>query len=332
MVSVEQQRRRARVDPGYSLALLSGALWGVGVVVWGIALTMAPYAGASRWVVAPLVAGTLSEGLRGVWQVGLIAVRREWHEFSPLFHGGAGTLDTVLATLIGGPFSASCMYLSIAFAGVAYSATITAASPVFAALVGWIFLKDRLTAVSWGGIILTVAGAVTVSYRPPAQASPHFYLGVAFALLAALGWAFEGLFSKRALRHVGVGAFSAVRQVGSFVVMAVALLPVVGGVGFFLGALGHPSTLVLFASAAAGSLAYLFYFVSVHRIGPGRALPLNLTNVMWAAVLGVLVVGETFSWQLAAGALLVIAGAFLVVRGEHGLKPADDVAELAQMR
>jgi drug/metabolite transporter (DMT)-like permease len=317
MIPAQPTNRRTFARSGYGIALSSGVAWGVSNVINGLALGLAPFAGASRWLVAPLVAAALYDGLRAVWQLVWVAGTRRWSDLAPLIRWRRGTWDALGAALAGGPLATSCFFLSITFAGVSYGVAVSATAPMFGALWGVLFLKDRLSRLGLAGLLLTVAGAVIVSYRPPEGASRHFYLGVLFALITALGWSFEGLFAKRAMRHLSPMAVNTMRQVGSFLAFVVVLLPAVGGLGLLAGAFREPSVLVLLAAAAIGSGGYLLYFTAVQRIGPGRAMPLNLTYVFWTAILGVLLLGEPPTWQMAAGAVAVVAGASLVVRGER---------------
>jgi drug/metabolite transporter (DMT)-like permease len=279
--------------------------------------------------VAPPVAAALYDGLRAAWQLAFVAVTRRWRDLAPLLRWRPGSWDALGAAIAGGPLATSCFFLSIAFAGVAYGVAVSATVPVFGALWGVLFLKDRLSRLGWAGVFTTVAGAVIVAYRPPQDAPRHFYLGVLFALLTALGWSFEGLFAKRAMRHLSPAAVNTARQAGSFAVFAAVLLPAVGGLRLLGEAVAEPSALVLVAAAAAGSGGYLLFFTAVHRIGPGRAMPLNLTYVLWTAVLGSIFLGEPVTWQMVAGALAVVGGASLVVRGERRYAWVDGVVAVS---
>jgi len=332
MCAAPPSDRSAFARSGYGIALTSGVMWGVSNVINGVALAMAPFAGSSRWLVAPLVAAALYDGLRGFWQLVMVAGMRRWRDLVPVLRWRPGTADALASALAGGPLATGCFFLSIAFAGVTYGVAVSATVPVFGALWGILFLKDRLCRLGWAGLLLVVAGAVVVSYRAPEGAPPHFYLGVFFGVLTALGWSFEGLFAKRAMRHLTPTAVNTTRQVGSFLAFVCVLLPAVGGLDLLGTAFTRPSALVVLGAAAAGSAGYLLYFTSVDRIGPGRAMPLNLTYVLWTAVLGLALLNEPFTWQLGVGALAVVGGAWLVVRGERGARAADDVARLSEMR
>lgn len=312
---------------GYGIALASGVAWGASNLINGLALTMAPFADASQWLLAPLVAAALYDGLRGFWQLLQIAVTRRWSDLAPVLRGRRGTLAAVAAAVAGGPLATGCFFLSIAFAGVTYGVAISSVSPALGALLARVFLHDRLSGRGWAGLGCIVAGAVVVTYAPPDADARHFYLGVGFALLTALGWSLEALFAKRAMAHVSAAAVNAVRQLGSFVVFVTVLLPALGGLSFFVTAATSSTVLVLLAAALVGSAGYLLYFVSVDRIGPGRAMPVNLTYVLWTAILGLLVLHEPFTWRLVIGAVGIVVGGWIMVGYEQ--TPRAAAADLA---
>ncbi len=314
MTSALAARRRKAASSGYGVALLSGAGWGVSNIVNGLALAMAPFALSARWLLAPLVAATLYEGLRAVWQVAYVGATRRWRDLSPVVRCRRGSLYAAAAALAGGPWATGFFFLSIALAGVTYGVTISATAPAFGALWGAVFLRDRIGPRGWAGVLLSVAGAAVVAYHPPEGAPPHFYLGVLCAVLTALGWSFEALCAQRAMGHLTPTAVATVRQVLSFVVLAAVLVPLLGGAGLFVEAVASPSALVLFAAALAGAASYQLYFVAVHLVGLARAMPLNLTYVLWTALLGVVFLSEPPTWQLGVGAVAIVAGASLVVR------------------
>ena len=59
---------------------------------------------------------------------------------------------------------------------------------------GLVFLKEHVSLRAWGGLALCVIGAIAIGYTPPEGAGGGlFYLGIAFAFLAAFGWAAEGV-------------------------------------------------------------------------------------------------------------------------------------------
>ena len=171
---------------GFAWAVLSGVFWGADGVVLGAALAMAPFVRAAA-LIAPLAVAALHDGLASAWMLA--------------YNGATGRLGLLprsllsrhglvlcAAAVIGGPVAMSGYLFGIKYAGPAYTLALSATYPAIGAVLSRIFLHETVTRRGWAGIALTVAGAVVVTYTPPAADAPLFYLGVALAAVATLGW------------------------------------------------------------------------------------------------------------------------------------------------
>lgn len=319
-----------RLSPGHLLALFSGLAWGASNLINTVALQRPPFGGASAWLVAPLAAAAVYECMRAVWQLAYIAAARDWAEVRSVLRLKRSTWFAIVCAVVGGPFATGCFFLSIAFAGVTYGVAVSSISPAFGALVGAVLLKERLRAIAWLGIFVSIAGAVIAGYQPPDDAPRHFYLGVLFAILCAIGWAFEAYFAKRAMENLSAASVNLVRQVVSGLLLTAVVVPVLGGSSLLGQAVASSTFLVLAAAGLAGMLGYLLYFMAVKVIGPGLSMALNLTYVPWTAILAVLLLGEPPTWQLGVGVAVVLAGALLVMGGDAGARDRGEVQAPAE--
>jgi len=298
---------------GYAYGIGSGVAWGLSGVVIGIAVGKYPFAAAPSLLAAPLAAAALTDGLRTCWQVGQLAATHRLRGLPAALrtrHAGFA----MLAALAGGPLATSCYFVALVYSGITYAYALSAMAPALGALLAAAFLRERLPARAWSGMLLIIAGTVVVSFRPPEDASPHFYLGLLFALGAAVGWAFEGLFAAKAMERLDAAVANLVRQALSLAVFLALLLPLVpGAYGVFVRAFDSLSLIIFVAGTAVSAGGYLLYFTALGKIGPGRAMPINLTYVLWAALFSLLLTGTKPSWQLLFGAAAVVAGTPLVV-------------------
>jgi drug/metabolite transporter (DMT)-like permease len=86
-------------------------------------------------------------------------------------------------------------------------------------------------------------------------------------------------------------------------------------------ALASVVTLAVVCTAAA----FLLFAALIDEVGPVRATVITYVNPAVAAVLGVLVLGETFTVGMAAGFVLVILGSTLATRPARATgQPAAD--------
>jgi drug/metabolite transporter (DMT)-like permease len=298
---------------GLAWALLSGVCWGADGVVLGVALTMAPFIGAAA-LVAPLAAAALHDVLATGWMVTFNAATGR---LRLLPRGLASRQGLVLcaAAVVGGPIAMSGYLFGIKYAGAAYALALSATYPAVGAVLSRIFLREHVTRRGWLGIAVTVTGAVVATYTPPAGAMPHFYLGIALAVVATLGWGVEGVLAIHAMKVIEPVVAGTLRMATSAVVYLVVVLPLVGGLTVVTSAVGSASFWLVLGAAAAGAASYLTYYAANHLVGASRAMPINSLYAVWAIVFSVVLTGLHPTVQLVAGVLVTFSGAVLVVSG-----------------
>jgi drug/metabolite transporter (DMT)-like permease len=71
---------------------------------------------------------------------------------------------------------------------------------------------------------------------------------------------------------------------------------------------------VLTLSAVCTSLAFLIFFALIEQVGPVRATVITYVNPAVAALLGVTVLSESFTFGMAIGFVLILAGSVLATR------------------
>jgi DME family drug/metabolite transporter len=137
--------------------------------------------------------------------------------------------------------------------------------------------------------------------------------GELIALLSALLWAIASVLMAIEARRLHVLPLNLIRCVVSATFFWV-LLPFSGG----LDALAHipPSAWVWMVVSVLGLLVVgdTLYFRAMDLAGVSWALPVANISPLWAVLLAALVLGEPLTWNLVAGALLVVAGIILVGR------------------
>lgn len=135
--------------------------------------------------------------------------------------------------------------------------------PVWAALLGWLFFRERLSGRQWLAVALTACGVLLLTWRS-LDAYRQAPLGVALALLAAVGWAGGTMIIKRSGVAVPATVLSGWQ-------LLVASIPV-SGCALVLGegAWSWPSPAVMLA------IAYI------------TVVPMGVGNVVWFAIVGLL--------------------------------------------
>ncbi|MEM4297507.1 MAG: GRP family sugar transporter, partial [Nitrososphaerota archaeon] len=76
------------------------------------------------------------------------------------------------------------------------------------------------------------------------------------------------------------------------------------------------------------SIAYLFYFSSIHHIGVSRATPITSSRPLITAVLAVVLLREVMTLSLGLGTMFIVVGVALVTLRNQGYKINLGVGEL----
>jgi drug/metabolite transporter (DMT)-like permease len=266
-----------------------GAVWGAAFLLMRVA---APAFGpvaliAVRVVVAAVVLASL-QALRG-GLTGLTA--RAW----PMLVVGA--LNTAV------PFTLFAYAALSLPAGL--SSTINASVPLFGAIIGWIWLRDRPTPVRLAGLGVGFTGVLVLAW--PRLTSGGDWRAVLAALTATSLYGLGAHVTPRWLKGVSALEISAGSQLASaalLVPLAVWQWPSAAP-----GALAWGSAIVL--GLACTALAYILYFRLLARVGPTTAMTVTYLIPVFGVTWGALLLGERLSSTSIAGGLLVLAGVAL---------------------
>ena len=76
----------------------------------------------------------------------------------------------------------------------------------------------------------------------------------------------------------------------------------------------RPVTFLVLSGVATG-LSWLCYFRALQLAPASLVAPIDKLSVVFAIVLGVVVLGEPLTWRVAAGGALIVAGALVIATG-----------------
>ncbi len=197
---------------------------------------------------------------------------------------------------------------SVSGVGVALGTLVAVGSePVFAGLLGWVFLRHRPTAGWLAATGIAVAGLVL-------RSEGQFGGGDPVGLLLALGAGLcSASYTVAAKHQLDRGAPALELSAASFALGGLLLAPLL--LGQPLGWVASPggAALVLYLGVATMAIANVVLARGIHGLPPGPAATLMLTDPVVATLLGVVVLGEALSPVAAVGVGLVLAG--LVLQG-----------------
>lgn len=225
------------------------------------------------------------------------------------------------ALTVMGLFNSGLPFLLIAWATLSITAGLAsimnAMTPVFTALIGALWLGDRLDGRRSLGLLLGLAGVALLAadkadFRPGGSG-----WAIVAMLLATACYGFAANHTRRYLQ--GVPAL--VNATGTQLVSALVLLPPalwswperMPGLGPWL------ATLVL--GVACSALAYLLFFRLIARVGASRAVTVTFLVPVFGTLWGALFLDEPVTASMLAGGAVVLLGTGLatgVIGGRPG--------------
>lgn len=264
------------------------ALWGasflfmrMGASEFGpVALSAVRVAGATLFLLPLLL-------LRSQWP----ALRSHWR---PIFV--VGVLNSALPFLC---FSYAALSIS---AGL--SSIFNAATPLFGALIAWLWLNDRLTPSRVLGLAIGFAGVLWLAWDKASFKPGGSGWAIVACLAGTLCYGIAASFTKKRLTGVAPLAVATGSQLAAALVLA---LP---------AALWWPAALpsqtawlaaALLALACTG-VAYVLFFRLIANVGPANAIAVTFLIPVFAVLWGWMFLGEGISAAMVLGCAVILVG------------------------
>ncbi|WCT72535.1 DMT family transporter [Sphingomonas naphthae] len=208
-----------------------------------------------------------------------------------------------------GIISISLTFQSLILLPLADATTIGFTSPIFATILSWLVLREPVGRHRWLAVILGFIG-VAIVMRPGATSHAVPLLGVAVALMAALGQASVTI----TLRQIG-GTEHVAAIVFWFFISSI----VVAGLFMPFFASWHtPATYLLLAGAGVcGGLMQLALTASLQSAPVSVIAPFDYLQIVGATIFGWLVLGSPPTINTLGGAALIAGSGLYTAWREH---------------
>ena len=273
--------------------------------------------------------------LAALWGASFLFMRMGASEFGPLplawvrVTGAALVLLPMLA-LKGEVAALRTHWRTIAFVGITNSvipfvlfayalltitgslaAVFNAATPLFGAVIAWVWLKNRLDTPRSAGLVIGFAGVFWLvwdkaSFKGDVD-SINATLAVGASLLAALSYGFSANFTKKHASHIPSMAMATGSQISAAIVLAVpawwtwpAISP---------GASAWLSTIAL--AVLCTGFAYILFFRLIAHTGPANALSVTFLIPVFAAIWGAMFLAEVPTHTMLIGCAVILLGTAL---------------------
>lgn len=276
--------------------LLLAALWGASFLFMRlsaaefgpVALAGVRVVGASAFLL-PVLAW------RGEWP----ALRQHWRPIA-----------LVGLTNSGLPFL--CYGIAALAISSGLSSVFNATTPLWGALIGWCWLKDRPDAHKALGLALGFAGVLWLAGDQASvkvgDTAVHPLLAILACLAATLMYGFSANFTKRHLQGVPSMALATGSQLSAALLLGPLSLLVWPAQAPSAGAWSAALALALLCTG----VAYILYFRLIARIGASHAMSVTFLIPAFAVLWGALFLGESISLTMVMACGVILLGTALV--------------------
>ena len=207
-----------------------------------------------------------------------------------------------------GLFNSAFPFVLIAWATLSLTAGLAsilhATVPIFTALIGAAWLRERLAPSRVTGLAIGMAGVALLA-ADKADFKPG---GSGWALVAMMAAAACYGFAANYTRRYLTGVPSMANAAGSQFISALVLAPF----ALWTWPEHNPGPLPWLAAAALGigctGVAYLLFFRLIERIGASRAVTVTFLVPVFGTLWGALLLGESVTLSMLFGGVVVLAG------------------------
>lgn len=215
--------------------------------------------------------------------------------------------------LVQGAFLSALPFVLLAWAALTMSAgltaILTATSPLFAAIVARLWLRERIGPMRTLGLAVGFAGVVVLVWGTAALRPGAGILALGAMMASSVLWGIGGHYTRVRLSGLSPVAIS----VGTLAVSATVLAPFA-----VLTWPAQPPSLrawleVAMLGVVSSGAGFLLYYRLVRNIGAVRATSVTFLNPPVALIGGALYLGEPVTLQMIAGAAVILAGTALVL-------------------
>jgi drug/metabolite transporter (DMT)-like permease len=280
----------------YVQLLILGALWGAAFMLMRIAV---PEFGAIATAGARITLACAMMVLCVVVMKQSMRLRTHWKKY--LLVGGINTAIPFLA------YCFAALYIPSAYSAIANSTT-----PIWSALIAWLWFKQDLSWSKWVGIVFAFVGVIALVGLQPVTPTPMVIAAVIAALVGAMMYATASFLIKRYLTDAGGLAGSTGMVWGAFMWLIIPAIVAAPTQMPSLKAWVAIAALALFCTV----IGYVLFFHLIDRIGPQRASSAAFLFPAFAALWGWLLIDEPVTLNMLIGMALVLFGTALVSKGD----------------
>ncbi len=188
------------------------------------------------------------------------------------------------------------------FAGI-----LNASAPIWAAMIAWVWLADRLNLSRIIGLLIGFIGVVLLVWDKVSLSFDGTTVAVLAGIIAAVFYGYGGNYAKKYLSGVNPLAIAT----GSMIAASIILFPI----AVYLWPNEMPSLrswiAVIIMGVASTGVAYILYFRLIRNVGPAKAITVTYLIPAFAMFWGAIFIDEKVTTTMIVGCAIIFLGTAL---------------------
>lgn len=188
-----------------------------------------------------------------------------------------------------------------------FTAIVNASSPLFAGIIAWVWIGERLPALRIFGVLVGFTGVVLLVWDKLDFEMSSAGVATAAAMSASFCYGLAVVLAKRHLSGVSPLSLAA----GSMCAGALILLPFAIWTWPDTNPSGDAWLMAIVLGVACTAIAFVLYFRLIASVGPTRAITVTFLIPVFAVVFGGLLLDEPITLSMLAGGAVILLGTAL---------------------
>lgn len=303
-----------RKNTGAINGMLSAILWGADTVLVGVLISKIEGLNFENIImIAPFISAFLHDLFSSIWMIIYLGFKKQFKNVKKCFKIKS-LKYVIIGGALGGPIGMAGYLLSIKYLGPSYTAILSSLYPAVGAIMAKILLKDKMNKTGWLGLVLSISGIVLLGATK--LSTFHNNIGIIFVLLCIFGWGSEAVICAIGMKDEEITSDIALlfRQCTSAIIYGFLIIPIFKGIHVSIAVAGSSIITSVILTSIFGTASYLFYYSAISKIGPTKAMGLNITYFVWAIILEWIFMGNGFSIKTIIIGSIIMFGSYLIAK------------------
>jgi len=133
-----------------------------------------------------------------------------------------------------------------------------------------------------------------------------------YAFLSSITAALVAIFAKVGLKNIDSTLATTIRSIIMAVFLVLVALSLKKFQGFSINSFSNRDWILIILAGIAGALSWLFYFAALKYGLATKVATIDRLSLVFIVILAALFLGEKLGWKVAAGTILMVAGAIMI--------------------